>query len=333
MKKSILALLLAGSILVGGNAYAAEDNQPTPAIEEPTLEDTEDLKSLVLNQANNLGDEDLRQRVLNAETYDEVYDLYLKAFTKLGKETDEVEKTKQKFIDRLAESKEIPQAMKDEVIAKLNNAETLDEVNKIIANFNPQGLPTNDRDMEVNGKTYKLDYLGNIKGGFKEVNKTDSASHYNALIAKYETLKAVLTEEEQDLYKNKIEELKGKKDLKTIIDTHKDLNTLLQDKIEVESGKKLKENNAYLDECLKKYVFGNKKKETEEDTKPVEENKKQDPVKEKTVEQKDKVYTKKKSGNNAKTGIQKVWPYIVGVAVVAVIALVIVNSKKDLDNK
>ena len=123
MKKSILALLLAGTILVGGNAYAAEDNQPTPAIEEPTLEDTEDLKSLVLNQANNLGDEDLRQRVLNAETYEEVYDLYLEAFTKLGKETDEVEKTKQKFIDRLAESKEIPQAMKDEVIAKLNNAD------------------------------------------------------------------------------------------------------------------------------------------------------------------------------------------------------------------
>ena len=39
MKKSILALLLAGTILMGGNAYAAENSQPTPAIEEPTLED------------------------------------------------------------------------------------------------------------------------------------------------------------------------------------------------------------------------------------------------------------------------------------------------------
>ena len=81
MKKSILALLLAGTILMGGNAYASENTQPTPAIEEPTIEDTEDLKSFVLNQANNLGDEDLRQRVLNAKTYQEVYDLYLEAFT------------------------------------------------------------------------------------------------------------------------------------------------------------------------------------------------------------------------------------------------------------
>lgn len=308
MNKKMLAVLLAGTIFIGGQSVYA-NNMPTPPIEEPAETDVEDLRTLVINQANAIKDEDAKARAEKATTYEELYNIYVEIFNKIktedSLETDEnkVDEVRDAFIERVKTDENLPEDMKKDVIAKVKEAKTLDEVNRIIAQFNPQGQPEKknkeDGEIKLGNKTYVVDYLGNIKGGFKKENVASPSSHYDALKAKFATLEGYLDKEDKDYFRNKIYDLSGSEDLAEIVKTHKELNNSLIRKVDKEDAGVLYNNNIYLDECLNHQEL---KEENKKQDEKVVVNKGKTPKKEKKEDNKGSA-PKKVADENVETGV------------------------------
>ena len=148
----------------------------------------------------------------------------------------------------------IPEAQKDGIkrILKTNNEE---ELNKALANFNPQGpveeYPTTAKEyalspsnkgykLTINGNEFDADAAGNIaldRNYTKEIPKEDLAdSELNAFITKYVVNQSNLSLVNQAIVENQIEEFieekkNGSLDVLEVIEKHRRLNaTLLENK-------------------------------------------------------------------------------------------------------